>query len=139
MGIPISTDARMYYRCAFRRYGDARALLNVDHHTGAVYLAGYGVECILKALLVAAVPPDLQAELVGTFRGAKAHDLRWLRSQYLLGSGRRTLPREVAGQFALVTSWSTDLRYSPAELRRPDAVTFLAAADAILRWADGRL
>ena len=52
MAIPASIEARLYYRCAFQRHEDAQILLRADHTTGAVYLAGYGVECILKALVL---------------------------------------------------------------------------------------
>ena len=57
MAVPASSEARLYYRCAFQRQEDAQILLRADRTTGAVYLAGYGRECILKALVLSALTP----------------------------------------------------------------------------------
>jgi len=102
MDIPASPEARLYYRSAFPRYEDAQILLRADRTTGAVYLAGYGIECILKALVLSILTP----------------------------AGRA---------FTLVNDWSTDLRYLPRTMRADEARDFLAAAESILRWVDGRL
>ena len=42
--------------------------------TGAVYLAGYSVECILKALIFSVVPLVQIEAVLGSFRGVRAHD-----------------------------------------------------------------
>lgn len=138
MAIPNSSDARLYYRCAFRRYEEAEVLFKADYTTGAVYLAGYGIECILKALVLTAVSVGDRHDMLKSFRGNKAHDYEWLRSLYLMNGGSR-LPRDVAQHFTLVNDWSTDLRYTPYSVRTVEAEAFLAAAVAIIRWADGRL
>jgi len=44
MATPSSSDARLYYRCGYQRYEEAEVLLNAEYTTGAVYLAGYGIE-----------------------------------------------------------------------------------------------
>jgi len=80
MAIPASIEARLYYRCAFQRHEDAQILLRADHTTGAVYLAGYGIECMLKALVLSAVAPAARTEMLNSFRGARAHDYEWLRT-----------------------------------------------------------
>lgn len=138
MGVPGSTGARLFYRCVFQRYEDAQILLRADHTTGAVYLAGYGVECILKALVLAALGPAARTATLQSFRGARAHDFEWLRTQYFENGGSR-FPREITADFTLVNDWSTDLRYSPRTLKADEAKEFLAAAHRIIRWADGRL
>ena len=56
MTTPSAPDARLFFRFALQRHDDAQVLLRYDHTTGAVYLAGYGVECILKALILSGVP-----------------------------------------------------------------------------------
>lgn len=138
MAIPSSSDARLFYRCAFQRYEEAEVLFLADYGNGAVYLAGYGIECILKALVLASVRETDRPDTIKSFRGAKAHEYEWLRSMYLTNGGAR-FPREVTRQFTLVNDWSTDLRYTPRAVRADDAQAFLAAAAAIIRWADGRL
>jgi HEPN domain-containing protein len=62
MGLPHSRGARLFYRAALHRYDDAALLLEAGRTTGAVYLAGYTVECMLKALVLAGVPASFRAE-----------------------------------------------------------------------------
>jgi HEPN domain-containing protein len=138
MAVPTSIEARLFYRCAFQRHDDAQILLRADHTTGAVYLAGYGVECILKALVLADLAPAARTAMLDSFRGARAHDYEWLRTQYLQNGGAR-FPREITKAFTLVNDWSTDLRYLPRTSRTEEAVGFLSAAERIIRWVDGRL
>lgn len=138
MAVPGSSDARLYYRCAFQRYEEAEVLPRADYTTGAVYLAGYGIECILKALVLMAVPAGARPDTLKSFRGTKAHEYEWLRSVYLTNGGPR-FPREITQHFTLVNDWSTDLRYTPRSVRADDAEAFLLSAVAILKWADGRL
>jgi hypothetical protein len=71
------------------------------------------------------------------FRGAIAHNIVWLRDQLVRRIGR--LPVAIAQPLSLVTSWSVDLRYEPGPGDPADAEAFLAAARAILEWADGRM
>ena len=108
MTMPNSTEARLFYRCAVLRYEEAEVLLKAAYTTGAVYLAGYGVECILKTLVLMAVPAAQRHAMLKQFRGGKAHDFEWLRSLYLTNGGSR-FPSEVTRHFTLVNSWSTDL------------------------------
>ena len=138
MAVPSSSDARLFYRCAFQRYEEAEVLLKADYTTGAVYLAGYGVECILKALVLMAVSTRERPDVLKSFRGSKAHEYEWLRTLYLTHGGAR-LPREINQHFTLVNDWSTDLRYTPRTVRADDADAFLGATVSIIRWADGRI
>ncbi len=137
MPIPSSSDARLFYRCALQRYREAQVLLEATYTTGAVYLAGYGIECILKALVLMAVPAGARPDTLKSFRGNKAHEYEWLRSLYLTNGGAR-FPREVTQHFTLVNDWSTDLRYTPRSVRADEAEAFLGAAEAIIEWAKER-
>jgi hypothetical protein len=136
MAMPASQDARLYDRCAFQRYEEAEVLLKAEYTTGAVYLAGYGIECILKALVLMAVSSGSRPDMLKSFRGGKAHEYEWLRSLYLTNGG---FPMNITQHFTLVNDWSTDLRYTPRSVRDDEAEAFLASAAAIIRWADGRL
>jgi hypothetical protein len=93
---------------------------------------------MLKALIISAVPRGDTTALLETFRGNRAHDYEWLRYQYRVNGGAR-FPREVNRVFTLVNDWSTELRYTPRTLKGAEAEAFLAAAEAIITWADGRL
>lgn len=80
--MPAPPNARLFYRAANQRFEDAEFLLSVGRTTAAVYLAGYSVECILKALILAVVPPAQDGNLLAMFRGARAHDYGWLLRLY---------------------------------------------------------
>lgn len=138
MAMPGSSDARLYYRCAFQRYEEAEVLLRAEYTTGAVYLAGYGIECILKALVLTAAPAAARTDTMNSFRSGRGHEFEWLRTQYLTNGGAR-FPREINQHFTLVNDWSTDLRYVPRTVRDDEADAFLSSAAAIIHWADGRL
>ena len=77
----------------FQRYEDAQILLRADRTTGAVYLAGYGIKCILKALVLSAVAPAAHgpdAQLLSRGEGTR---LRMAAAQYLENGGAR-FPRK---------------------------------------------
>jgi hypothetical protein len=76
--------------------------------------------------------------MLNQFRGGKAHDYDWLRSAYQDAGGPR-FPKAVVEAFVVVEDWGTELRYKPGVLDPADVEAFLAAATAILKWADGRL
>lgn len=134
MSSPRSKDFRLYDRCATERLKDARKLLENDRATGAVYLAGYAVECILKALLLSAVPERRHDQVVETFRGRRGHDYEWLRNECIEQGGIHFSPKVNHGLF-LVDAWSTDLRYSPGTEDTDGAREFLNATAMIVEWA----
>jgi hypothetical protein len=138
MALPSSADARVYYRCALQRFDDAGVRLRAEHTTGAVYLAGYAIECMLKALVIMAVPRHARRGMLKLFRRGEAHQFEWLWSQYLKHGGAR-FPREIRQHFTLVNDWSTDLRYVPGTVRPKDAEAFMKSTEAIIQWADARL
>jgi HEPN domain-containing protein len=138
MGVPSSIEARLFYRCAIQRFEEAQILLRSDRTTGAVYLAGYGIECILKSLLLSVVVPGRTVSVLQSFRGNRAHDYEWLREQYFDNQGP-DFPRGINLHFTLVSDWSTNLRYIPRKMEVGDAEDFLAAAEAIIQFVIGRL
>ena len=97
----------------------------------AIYLAGYSVECMLKALILSAVPQAQEAELLGMFRGARAHDYEWLLHLYVEKGGAR-MPPSVVPHFARVNAWSTGMAYVPGTIAAHEVQAFLDAAIAIM-------
>jgi HEPN domain-containing protein len=138
VGMPSSPHARRFYRAAKQRFDDALLLLEMERTTAAIYLAGYSVECMFKALILSAVPQAQEEELLGRFRGARAHDYEWLLQLYAEKGGAR-MPSSVVPHFARVNSWSTDMRYAPGTIAVHEAKAFLDAAVEIITWADRRL
>src|SRR5438034_748077 len=80
MAVPVFPNAKLFYRCAFQRFDEAKILLRVAGSTagkttaGPVYLAGYATECILKALIFASTPINRHEEILRSFRGNRGHD-----------------------------------------------------------------
>jgi HEPN domain-containing protein len=139
MGLPAAQEARPFYRAGKQRFEDARLLLEkAERATGAIYLAGYGVECLLKALVLSLVPAGNRQEVTANFRGARAHNFDWLKAQYFQNGGT-PFPSEISKAFALVNTWDTEWRYRPGIVSRREAEDFLNAAEQIIMWADGRL
>jgi hypothetical protein len=131
--------ARYFYEAARQRFEDAEILPSRDRLTGAFYLAGYGVECILKALILASIDdPKHRSEVDRSFRGQAAHDIEELRRLYVSESGR-TIPKSISLQLATVKTWQTDLRYETSVKSRKETVAFFDAVTDVIRWADGCL
>ena len=138
MPLPHAREARRFYQSAFQRLEDAEFLLAEGRTTAAVYLAGYAVECMLKALLLNTVAEPRRKAVLDSFRGARAHDYGWLRTQYYDSGGAR-FPPETLRAFNRVGTWSTDLRYQAGRIKLAEARDFVQAARNILAWADKRL
>ncbi|HEX3656941.1 MAG TPA: HEPN domain-containing protein [Pirellulales bacterium] len=138
MGMPRDPEARRYYRAAKQRFEDAGLLLDAGRTTGAVYLAGYTVECLLKAVILESVPSKLRKQLLIDFRGRQGHDIEMLCSTYRR-QVQAAIPRRVTQHLARLNSWSTDLRYTPGSLQPGDADEFFESVHAVLTWTDGRL
>lgn len=113
-------------------------LFKAGYEIGAIYLAGYSVECILKSLILANATVQRRSEIMDSFRGSRAHDFEWLRTLYRINGGEQ-FSREVASHFMQVNSWSTDLRYTAGSGWKGGAEAFLNSAQANIQWDDRRL
>ena len=111
-------------------------LEKVELPAASVYLAGYGVECLLTALLVERTPEAERPELIGTLKTQFGHSVTRLRTG-LAGRGVR-VPPGLSGDPVAIASWSPDLRYEPGPGDIASAELFLRAAARIVTWADGR-
>ena len=138
MASPANDTARLFRRAAAARREEAGVLLDAGYGSGAVYLGGYGVECVLKALLISATPRGRRAGVVRSFRGTAGHNLNGLRTRYIAAGGAWP-PRPVADALNRTERWETGLRYSTAAIPVSRAAGFLSDADLIADWADGRL
>jgi HEPN domain-containing protein len=138
MALPQPKEARLFYRAAKQRAEDADMLLDGGRTTGAVYLAGYTVECFLKALILAGAAPGLRQKLLRDFRGSRAHNLEWLSVVYRRHVGS-AIPRQVAEHLTRASSWTTDLRYAAGALKKQDADAFMESVQAIVAWAERRM
>jgi HEPN domain-containing protein len=127
-----------FRRVALQRLEDAKTLLRAERTTGAVYLAGYAVECMLKAMVLSRLPASARWELLGQFKGRTGHSLEGLNERWIRAGGER-FSQAVAHAFRMVTAWSTDYRYVPGVVEYRIANQFLKDCESVVRWAEGRV
>ncbi len=137
MSKPTSIHARKFYRVALQRQEDAEILMRNNRFGAAVYLAGYAVECMLKALVLASSPASRQEEIVRGFRGARGHSFDALREEYKR-CGMAPIPKDVAEALLIVNRWDVDLRYEPSAPRPKLVRRFVEAGKRVCDWAEGR-
>ncbi len=116
---------------ANERMMDARSLLLARANSVApVYLAGYAIECSLKALL--------QRRGTGfPTHGSEGHNLRglWASVGFTLGD----IPGASGSGTYYIESWSTDLRYQTTEDFPSTREELLAGAAHIVGFVQTRL
>ena len=126
-----------FRRAASQRLEEAEFLLSGNYTTGAIYLAGYAIECMLKALILFSEPARRNAQTLRTFRGTKGHAFEWLHER--LSERGIQIPLPLVREFAEVNYWTTELRYDPRVRKRQEADRFMGAAKRIIVWIKGRL
>ena len=138
MSTPRSPIPRKYYRVSYQRFEEAEVLFGAGYYQGAVYLAGYAVECMLKALILIGSAEKDHASIEAEFHGQRGHQYEWLRYRYAQ-TRNPGLPSETGQSLAFVQTWDTSMRYNPGLGDRADASRFLAETQKILAWADNRI
>lgn len=125
------------------RMDDARALFNAVRWRGAMYLAGYSVECLLKTKLMRMFGcrhlRELEEELQN--RGVLAsgtlftHHLEALLR--LTGALDRLRQNEEHWRlFNMVNRWVPAWRYTADQSNQDDASDFLSAVEKVSRWIE---
>jgi hypothetical protein len=118
---------------------DARLLLEQARFSGAAYLAGYAIECLLKACFAARTAADALPERPG-YDSLYTHNLGRLLVLAGLDKALRQEDAELREHWALVSRWSEQWRYDPMPLgdARITPTQMLAAIDhpisGIRRW-----
>ncbi len=144
-----------YVQVAPRHVADAYKLLEpppfdattpgatTRHLAGARYIAGYAVECALKAYLInytgTSTFSEARAELkkrgVDVYAGF-VHELTRLLNASDLDT---SADPAVASQFGICAVWTTNWRYDPnTSLTEADALDFVDAASAVWRWVESQ-
>jgi hypothetical protein len=138
VSVPNSPEPRRFYRLAKQRLLEARVLFDASYFVGAVYLAGYSVECMFKALILNSLPTSEHQAVSAEFRGQRGHDYDWLARRYAQAHSP-TPPRRVIIALMLVSTWDVSLRYQPGYGNHREASRFLTEVEVIVNWADSRI
>jgi HEPN domain-containing protein len=133
----MPSSSRDFQRAAGQRLTTANYLLNGKYTLDAMYLAGYTVECSLKALILELTPAAKQADVLKKITsGQRMHSAEVLGAE--LKRLGRPIPIELVKRLR-GSGWATALRYESG--RRPTGETrgFLKAAKAVYDWVEGQL
>jgi len=131
-------------KAAKHRWDDGRALLAAGRWRGAMYLAGYAIECLLKATLMRRFGcrqlADLEEELRrrGTLAGAGTVFTHQLRTLLTLAGSLNRLRQNAAiwRRFNDANRWLPAWRYTADLADREEAEEFLTAVDAVRQWIE---
>lgn len=128
MATPTTTEA--WLRVAQERAVDTRILYSQGRSIAAVYMAGYAVECSLKAYL----------QSVGRrfpTSGAAGHDLRelWKVSRFRLAD----LGDSQGNRTYFIERWNTGLRYNDTLDTVLEAGVLVEGAVQLASWVRGRI
>jgi hypothetical protein len=141
--VPTHDGYSEYVKAAQHRLADALELLEEPtypgksgnpqsrHLRGAMYLAGYAVECILKAYIITRHPPcRTLVEVDPTLVAAAGHGL----DRLLVTSGLEAQLLDRRQDWGICRSWTPDWRYNPQIPSRGEALNFVQSAERIHRW-----
>jgi hypothetical protein len=148
-----------FRKSGYQRLRDAEHLLtpplvdreengaSLRHLRGAMYLCGYGVECLFKAYMIAQHPPlnrlsDVLFELrkadpnVRDICGVAGHDLSYLLTLTGLET-RMDIGRKI--QMGQCAKWRSSWRYSAEPAREDDAKAMVQAARSLVTWINSQI
>jgi hypothetical protein len=128
-------------KAALRRLADAKCLVNegTPHRRGGLYLAGYAIECKLKAIAMEVFGcwslADLALKWDVDERDVYSHGLEPLAARLpLYGSLQRS---PVWRDFATyVNRWNPSWRYNPREPDESYAISFTNAVERVFKWLE---
>ena len=135
-------NSLQFRHAAEARYASACVLQRSEGHgTDAIYLAGYAVECALKALILKRTPASDYAKLIKgpLFRSALGHNFDALIRHLRFDCGEQ-LPANFVNQIRRAAPlWSPSTRYTSARTRMRISARFLAEVEQITTWINERL
>ncbi len=134
-------------KASHQRRLDAEALLASQRWLGAMYLAGYAVECLLKAKLMQRFRCLYLSELERRLRDKRlmgradtifSHQLHFLLR--LTGAlDRLRMNREAWLAFTTINEWVPAWRYFPRERTQAEAHDFCESMRIVLHWIDANI
>jgi HEPN domain-containing protein len=127
--------SRDFLRAATQRLTTAHFLSTHRYNIDASYLAGYAIECALKALILdSTAPSDREAMLKTITSGKRMHNYEVLGD--ILKRLGRPIPLVLAIRFRR-WHWSTDLRYEYGRGNTSETKGFLRTAGLAYDWVKG--
>lgn len=132
---------------ANNRLNEAKTLQSAGHHEAAFYLAGYAVECGLKAAVCRTLQIDIFNMPTDIHKGFKTHRLDYLivlagLSQRLATDLATDESLSIAANLFLKPpsgverwqSWSEEVRYNVIPCKSTDSQDFIDNTDYFISW-----
>ncbi len=130
-----------------QRLADARVLFNASRHRGAMYMAGYAVECLLKTKLLHIYDCNnlreleellRQRSILPTNRTVFTHQLEDLL-RLTPGYNRLKRNTDVWHSFHEINRWTPHWRYTPKQATRQEAIEFMTDIENVMHWINTNL
>lgn len=136
-------EVKRFNRAAAAHLDAVRSLLSQCPEKGTstrghdvVYLSGYIVECILKALLLSRTPEKQHEAFLKKLKEEIGHNLEKLKNE--LSQKGVELPREQKESFYRVRPvWYSEMRYDIRLWTLEEADRVFQAAESIFKWVNG--
>ena len=134
-------------KAARQRWEDAQVLFGQRRYRGAMYLAGYAVECLLKAKLMRMFDCRQLRELEDKLRARKVlratasiftHQLGLLLHLAQAAHRLRNDPQRWRS-FATVNLWIPAWRYNAKPCRPQDARKYMEAVRTMVHWIEANV
>lgn len=135
------TTRRDFQRLADLRAREAGLLVRARSLSGAFYLAGYAVECALKARIAKYTRKHEFPPKKKFVNDAYSHDLEsLLRLSGLQSDLERDMKAnaQLAANWMTVKDWKAESRYTPSGLKGRDLVNAIVGQDGVLPWIKQR-
>ena len=133
----MPTTSNDFQRVARQRLTTAEFLLVNRFNLDAMYLAGYTVECALKALILELTPASERPTMLKKITaGKKMHEAEVLGG--ILKDLGIPIPLRLVKKLRR-SGWTTALRYESGRTDTGETKAFLKTAKAVYDWVEGQL
>ena len=133
----FSEAADMHLRASEVLLKECGTLAESELAHEAVYLAGYAVECILKARWLSAIRPKRHRRALQKLKKSVGHDFRKIVDLLAQLQKPVSIPQHVArGIRHVAASWKIEMRYSGYPISIAKAAIVLSKAKEIIRWCE---
>ncbi len=130
-----------------QRLEDARVLLKASRWRGAMYIAGYAVECLLKTKLMQIYDCRNLRELDDILQRRFALPAGGTIFTHQLETLFRLTPsyhrlqqnQEMLSSFNVVNRWAPKWRYLSKQTNRDEATFFMNAVEKVIHWIDNNI
>jgi hypothetical protein len=133
----VPASSRDFQRAAKQRLTTAEFLLENRYNLDAMYLAGYTIECTLKALILQLTPDGDQIQRLKQISSGKQMHSPEVLGGILKDQGQ-PIPLLLVKRFRRF-GWSTDLRYESGRRETGETRGFLRTAKETYDWVEEQL